>query len=136
MAFLKMTKGTLGLVAGVALAAFATVNGVQEAAKDNQPGETNTEQFFRGFVRAPIDAVKGAVKGVSEAFDSDDVKGALENAEEAGRRVIEGTGGYIDSRSDTAGTRRRNAGPVEPLPDYVPGNASGEPPKDAPEPNR
>lgn len=132
MAFLKMTKGTLGLVAGVALGAFATVNGVMESAKDNKPGETNTEQFFRGFVRAPVDAFKGAVS----AFDRNDVKGVIEGVEGAGRTVIEGAGDYIDSRSGSDTSRRRSPGPVEPLPDYVPGNATNEPRKDSPEPNR
>ncbi len=131
MAFMKMTKGTLGLVAGTALAVFATVNGVQEASKDNPPGETNTEQFFRGFVRAPVDAFKGAVS----AFDRDDVKGVIESVEGAGRTVIEGAGDYIDGRTGSD-TSRRNPGPVEPLPDYVPGNVTGETPKDTPEPNR
>ena len=54
MAFMKMTKGTLGLFAGVALAAFATVRGCQEAAEPNAPGETNTQQFFDGAARAPV----------------------------------------------------------------------------------
>lgn len=125
MAFMKMTKGTLGLFAGIALTAFAAVRGCQEAIKDNPPGVSNTEQFFSGAARAPVDAVKGVANGIFSAFDSGDVKEVLEGAEKAGRSVVEGAGDYMDSKTGT----RKYPGPVEPLPDYVPGDTTVSPPE-------
>ncbi|MCB1682015.1 MAG: hypothetical protein H6858_03775 [Rhodospirillales bacterium] len=136
MAFMKMTKGTLGLFAGVALAAFCAVRGCQEAMEPNAPGETNTQQFFRGAAKAPVEAVQGAIEGVTSAFDSHDVTRALEQVDEAGRKIDQGVRDYQQGHG---GSSSRGSGQIGvELPDYVPGEIPGGPPPaedDKPQPN-
>ena len=120
--FGRWAGGVLGLVFGGAVAIFGVGGGIKEAWQENEPGETNTEQFTRGFAEGMVDAGKGAFEGLTGAFDSDDVRSVLENAEDAGRRVIQGTEDYIDGR-DTGRVGRDGAvQPLEDLPDiYIPG---------------
>ncbi len=120
--FRRWAGGVLGLVFGGAVAIFGVGNGIKEAWQENAPGESNTEQFTRGFTEGLVDAGKGMIDGVTGAFDSDDVREVLEGAEGAGRNVLEGAEEYIQGRDTGSGVQGSGVEPLEDLPPiYIPG---------------
>ncbi|MBK9584672.1 MAG: hypothetical protein KA099_03885 [Alphaproteobacteria bacterium] len=123
-------KSALGTVMGgltaLAVAAFSVVPGCQEMMKPNGPDETNTQQFFRGAVRGPVDAVKGGAEGLSGAFSAKDVERVLENADKAGRTIQQGVDQYQRNRGGGSSSAPSDIIGV-PKPDYVPGVIPGDP---------
>ena len=134
MGFKSALGSTMGVLTGVAVSVFSIVPGCQEAWKENPPGVSNTQQFFAGAVRGPVDALKGAAEGLSNAFSAQDVEKVLDDAGRAGRTLQEGVDRYQQRRSGDSTSA--SGGAVEPgvvLPPYeprpIPGDAPQEPGK-------
>ena len=108
MSFFKMATGTLGVIFASALAITAGVRGCSEAVKDNAPGETNTEQFFKGAGDAAKDSVEGTAKSLTD-FDSKDVTRVLEKTEEFGKKIYDGVADYVGEKTKDLGHDRSSS---------------------------
>ncbi len=127
MGFKSAVGTTMGVLTAVAVSVFSIIPGCQEMAKPNGPGETNGQQFFRGAARSTVQAVKGGIEGLTSAFTSQDVTRALEQVDDAGRRVQEGVDQYQRNRGGGSSAPSGDIIGV-PKPDYVPGPIPGDAP--------
>ena len=97
--FSRWAGGVLGVVFGGAVAVFGVGGGIKEALKANEPGESNVEQFTRGFGSGLVNAGKGFVDGITGSVESEDVTDVLEGVEGASREVLEGVEEFTRGRS-------------------------------------
>ncbi|MBK6895132.1 MAG: hypothetical protein IPH06_00880 [Alphaproteobacteria bacterium] len=124
--FKKVASGTLGFLFAVVVGAVSVVPGCREAMKDNQPGETDGEQFVRGASRGVVNAFQAGFEGATSAITPQNVEKVLENADRAGRNIQEGVDQYQRNRGGGSSSAPSDIIGV-PKPDYVPGVIPGDP---------